>query len=128
MADGVFPVDIGPQYEGEVIRKADMRVELGGPNVKTKFELVSIRKPDEIIHEKVEIIGPDIPDIAEGSSQPIALLVDVAGSRLERDIEPVLERRLHLYLNYIDGFYHMNQRQDVWMRLNKASFNRGCDR
>jgi acetyl-CoA decarbonylase/synthase complex subunit beta len=125
MADGVFPVDIGPQYEGEVIRKADMRVELGGPNVKTKFELVSIRKPDEVVHEKVEIIGPDIPDMAEGGSQPIALLVEVAGSRLERDIEPVLERRLHLYLNYIDGFYHMNQRQDVWMRLNKASFNRG---
>jgi acetyl-CoA decarbonylase/synthase complex subunit beta len=51
--------------------------------------------------------------------------VDVAGERLERDIEPVLERRLHLYLNYIDGFYHMNQRQDVWMRLNKASFGKG---
>jgi acetyl-CoA decarbonylase/synthase complex subunit beta len=125
MADGIFPVDIGPQYEGEVIRKADMRVEFGGPNVKTRFELVSIRKPDEVVHEKVEIIGPDIPDMAEGSSQPIALLVDVAGSRLEKDIEPVLERRLHLYLNYIDGFYHMNQRQDVWMRLHKASFGKG---
>jgi acetyl-CoA decarbonylase/synthase, CODH/ACS complex subunit beta len=125
MAEGVFPVDIGPQYEGEVIRKADMRVEFGGPTVKTKFELVSITKPDEIVHERVQVIGPDIPDIAEGSSQAIALMVDVAGGRLERDIEPVLERRLHLYLNYIDGFYHMNQRQDVWMRLNKASFNRG---
>jgi acetyl-CoA decarbonylase/synthase complex subunit beta len=125
MAEGVFPVDIGPQYEGEVIRKADMRVEFGGPTVKTKFELVSITKPDEIVHERVQVIGPDIPDIAEGSSQAIALMVDVAGDRLERDIEPVLERRLHLYLNYIDGFYHMNQRQDVWMRLNKASFNRG---
>ena len=125
MADGTFPVDIGPQYEGEVIRKADMRVELGGPNVKTRFELVSIRTPGEVVHEKVEIIGPDIPDIAEGSTQPIALLVDVAGSRPEKDIEPVLERRLHLYLNYIDGFYHMNQRQDVWMRLHKASFARG---
>jgi len=125
MADGIFPVDIGPQYEGEVIRKANMRVEFGGPNVRTKFELVSIRKLDEVVHEKVEIIGPDLPDIAEGSSHPIALLVDAAGSRMERDIEPVLERRLHLYLNYIDGFYHMNQRQDVWMRLNKASFDRG---
>ncbi len=125
MADGIFPVDIGPQYEGEVIRKADMRIELGGPNVKTKFELVSIRKAEDITHEKVEVIGPDLPDMAEGGSQPVALLVEVAGGRLERDIEPVLERRLHLYLNYIEGFYHMNQRQDVWMRLNKASFNKG---
>lgn len=125
MADGIFPVDIGPQYEGEVIRKADMRVELGGPNVKTKFELVSIKQPDQVTHEKVEVIGPDIDGLPEGGSYPIALLVDVAGARLERDIEPVLERRLHLYLNYIDGFYHMNQRQDVWMRLNKASFGKG---
>jgi acetyl-CoA synthase len=57
MADGIFPVDIGPQYEGEVIRKADMRVELGGPNVKTKFEMVSIKQPNEVTHEKVEVIG-----------------------------------------------------------------------
>ncbi len=60
MSDGVFPVDIGPQYEGEVIRKADMLVEFGGPNVKSKFELVTIKKPEEVTHEKVEVIGPDI--------------------------------------------------------------------
>ena len=125
MADGIFPVDIGPQYEGEVIRKADMRVEFGGPNVKTKFELVSIKQAGEITHEKVEVIGPDIEAIPEESSNPIALLIDVAGPRLEKDIEPVLERRLHLYLNYVEGFYHMNQRQDVWMRLNKAAFSKG---
>jgi CO dehydrogenase/acetyl-CoA synthase beta subunit len=118
MADGIFPVDIGPQYEGEVIRKADMRVEFGGPNVKTKFELVSIKKPEEVTHEKVEVIGPDIDAIPEESSNPVALLVDVAGPRLEKDIEPVLERRLHLYMNYIEGFYHMNQRRmDVWSRI-----------
>ena len=110
MADGIFPVDIGPQYEGEVIRKADMRVEFGGPTVKTKFELVSIRQPGEITHEKVEVIGPDIESIPEGESRPVALLVELSGARLEKDIEPVLERRLHLYMNYIEGFYHMNQR------------------
>lgn len=125
MADGIFPVDIGPQYEGEVIRKADMQVEFGGPAVKTKFELVSIKKSEEVTHEKVEVIGPDIEAIPAGTSNPVALLVDVAGQRLEKDIEPVLERRLHLYLNYIEGFYHMNQRHDVWMRLNKSSFNKG---
>lgn len=125
MADGIFPVDIGPQYEGEVIRKADMRVEFGGPNVKAKFELVTIKKLEEVVHKKAEVIGPDIEALAEGSSNPIALLIDVAGARLEKDIEPVLERRLHLYLNYVEGFYHMNQRQDVWMRLNKQAFDKG---
>jgi acetyl-CoA decarbonylase/synthase complex subunit beta len=127
MTEGVFPVDIGPQYEGEVIRKADMRVEFGGPNVRSKFELVAVKQADEVTHGKVEIIGPDIPAIPEESSHAMALLVDVAGSHLEKDIEPVLERRLHLYLNYIEGVYHMNQRQDIWIRLRKDSFNKGLN-
>jgi CO dehydrogenase/acetyl-CoA synthase beta subunit len=36
-----FHVDIGPQYEGETVRKDEMYVEFGGPNVKAKFELVT---------------------------------------------------------------------------------------
>jgi acetyl-CoA decarbonylase/synthase complex subunit beta len=123
--DGVFPVDIGPQYEGEVIRKADLYVEFGGPNVTGKFELLTIKSLDEVENEKIEIIGPDIKEMAEGGSYPLALMIDVAGARLERDMEPVMERRMHLYGNYIEGFYHMNQRDDVWMRLNKEAFAKG---
>ena len=125
MTGGIFPVDIGPQYEGEVIRKADMRAEFGGPNVRAKFELVTTRCPEEVTHEKVEVIVPDLTEMPEGGSYSIALLVDVTGTRLEKDIEPVLERRLHLYLNYIEGVYHMNQRQDVWLRLHRDSFDKG---
>jgi acetyl-CoA decarbonylase/synthase complex subunit beta len=104
-----------------------MRIEFGGPNVRSKFELVAIKEPAEIVHEKVEVVGPDIAEFPEESSQPIALLVEIGGSRLEKDIEPVLERRLHLYLNYIEGVYHMNQRQDIWIRLRKDSFNKGLN-
>ncbi len=125
MTEGVYPVDIGPQYEGEVIRKTDMRVEFGGPSVKTKFELVTVKTSEEVIHEEVEVVGPDIEDMPEGTSQPLAIVVCVSGNELEKDIEPVLERRLHLYLNYIEGIYHMNQRQDIWLRLSKSSFNKG---
>jgi acetyl-CoA decarbonylase/synthase complex subunit beta len=124
---GIFPVDVGPQYEGEVIRKADLYVELGGPNVKNKFELVTLKGLDEVENEKIEVIGPDIKDMKEGGSYPIGLLIDVAGEKMEKDMEPVLERRMHLYANYIEGFYHMNQRDDVWMRLNKDSFNKGLN-
>ncbi len=125
MTEDVFPIDIGPQYEGEVIRKADMRVEFGGPGVKTKFELMTVRPSEEVIDHKVEVYGPDIEDIPEGTSQPLAIIVNVSGEKLEKDIEPVLERRLHLYLNYVEGVYHMNQRQDIWLRLSKSSFNKG---
>jgi acetyl-CoA decarbonylase/synthase complex subunit beta len=124
---GMFPVDVGPQYEGEVIRKADLYTEFGGPNVKSKFELVTLKGLDEVENEKIEVIGPDIKDMKEGGSYSIGLMIDVAGEKMEKDMEPVLERRMHLYANYIEGFYHMNQRDDVWMRLNKDSFNKGLN-
>jgi len=75
----------------------------------------------------VEVIGPDISEMEEGSSYPIGLLIDVAGEKLEKDMEPVFERRMHLYANYIEGLYHMNQRDDVWMRLNKDSVSKGLN-
>jgi acetyl-CoA decarbonylase/synthase complex subunit beta len=124
---GIFPVDVGPQYEGEVIRKADLYVEFGGPNVKSKFELVTLKGLDEVENEKIEIIGPDIKDMAEGGSYPLGLMIDVAGEKLEKDMEPVFERRMHLYANYIEGLYHMNQRDEIWIRLNKDSFNKGLN-
>jgi acetyl-CoA decarbonylase/synthase complex subunit beta len=124
---GIFPVDVGPQYEGEVIRKADLYVEFGGPQVKSKFELVTLKGIDEVEDQKIEVIGPDIKDMQEGGSYPMALLIDVAGGKLEKDMEPVFERRMHLYANYIEGLYHMNQRDEIWMRLNKDSFNKGLN-
>jgi len=122
-----FHVDIGPQYEGETVRKDDLHVEFGGPKVGAKFELVTLKSPEEVEHEKVEIIGPDIKDMEEGSSYPLAILIDIAGEELEKDMEPVIERRMHMYANYIEGLYHMNQRNDIWLRLNKSSFKKGLD-
>ena len=124
MADE-FHADIGPQYEGEVIRKENLQVEFGGPKAKAKFELVTLKGLDEVENEKVEIIGPDIPDMAVGSSHSIAIMIEVAGEELEKDMEPVVERRLHLYSNYIEGVYHMNQRQDIWMRVSKDAYKKG---
>lgn len=124
---GIFPVDVGPQYEGEVIRKGDMYVEFGGPQVKNKFELVTLKNLDEVEDQKIEIIGPDIKDMKESGSYPLGLMIDVAGARLEKDMEPVLERRIHLYINYIEGVYHMNQRDEIWIRLSKDSFNKGLN-
>jgi len=124
---GIFPVDVGPQYEGEVVRKADLYVEFGGPQVRSKLELVTLKSPDEVENEKIEVIGPDIADMTEGGSYPMALMIDVAGAQLEKDMEPVFERRIHLYTNYMEGVYHMNQRQDMWLRLNKDSFEKGLN-
>ncbi len=34
-------------------------------------------------------------------------------------MEPVFERRIHMYINYIEGFWHMAQRDEIWLRLHE---------
>jgi acetyl-CoA decarbonylase/synthase complex subunit beta len=129
--EGEFHADIGPQYEGEVIRKEDLYIEFGGPKSAHKFELATVKNPDDIEHEKIEIIGPDIGDLQPydeekgGGTYPIAILVDVAGGELDKDAEAIIERRIHMFTNMVEGWYHMNQRQDTWMRLSKTAYKKG---
>ncbi len=122
-----IPVDVGVIYEGERIRRNDMQVELGGPTVKEKFELAKVRPMDAIEDGKVIIIGPDIKDMKEGGVYPLGILVEAAGSTLDPQLEGVIERRIHGYLNYIEGFMHLNQRYDIWIRLGKKSFQKGLN-
>ena len=74
-----IPVDIGVVYEGERVRGKDMFVELGGPKMEQKFELAIARDMGEIDDGKVEIIGPDLKDMEEGSYHPLAIVIEVAG-------------------------------------------------
>jgi len=120
-----IPVDVGIIYEGERIRGRDMQVELGGPREELKFELVQARGMDEVEDGKVVIIGSDLPDLKEGTNHPFGLLIEVAGEEIEKDLEGVIERRLHEYVNFIEGFMHLNQRYDIQMRLSKKSYQKG---
>ena len=122
-----IPVDVGVIYEGERIRFKDTQVELGGERIDTKFELARVRKPDEIQDGKIIIIGPDIRDMPVGSSNPFGILIEVAGAQLEEGLESVVERRIHAFINYIEGMMHLNQRYDIWLRLSKKSFQKGFD-
>ncbi len=121
------PVDVGVMYEGERIRRKNMYIELGGPNIETKFELVKVRSPDDVEDEKITVVGPDIKDVKEGSSLPFGIYVEVAGKQIEEELEGVIERRIHEYWNYIEGFMHLNQRYDIWIRLSKKSFQKGLN-
>ena len=122
-----IPVDVGVIYEGERIRKKQMYVELGGPKVQYKFELVRVRKPEEVEDGKIVIIGPDLNQLEEGKSYPFGILIEVAGKELEEDLEGVFERRIHEFCNYIEGFMHLNQRQYIWLRLSKKSYKKGLN-
>ena len=122
-----IPVDVGIVYEGERIRKDDMYIELGGLKIDHKFELVRTRGMDEIEDGKISIVGPDIKEMKEGDSYPFGLYIEVAGKKIETDLEGVIERRIHDFTNFIEGFMHLNQRYDIQMRLSKKSFKRGLN-
>lgn len=122
-----FPVDIGEMHEGERVRKPQMHLEFGGLKAETKWELIKTRNPDEITDARVIIEGPDISDLKEGGSYPLGILIEVAGKKVEKDIAGVLERRLHYFLNYIEGVMHVNQRYDIWIRFTKDAYNKGLN-
>jgi len=120
-----IPVEVGLVHEGERVRKNDMQVELGGPHIPEKFEIVRVRPIDQIEDGAIRITGPDLSEMEEGKSYPIGIVVEIAGPRVETDLEGVVERRIHEYCNYIEGFMHLNQRYDIWIRLSKNAFRKG---
>ena len=122
-----IPVEVGVIYEGERIRRKNMQVELGGPSIKEKFELAKVKPLIKIEDGKITIIGPDIKDMDEGKAYPLGILVEVAGSTLDQQLEGVIERRIHGYMNYIEGLMHLNQRYDIWIRIGKKAFKKGLN-
>ena len=125
MFEGI-PVEVGVIYEGERIRWADAHVELGGPRVDRKFELVRARKMDEVKDGEFKVVGPDIKDM-EKQSYPLGILIEVAGKEVEEELEGVIERRIHEYCNFVEGLMHVNQRYDVWLRLSEKSYKKGLN-
>ncbi len=119
-----IPITVGPAFEGEVIRKGDMHVEFGGGRT-TAFELVEMVDEDQIEDGKIEVVGPEIDDVEEGSSLPLGLMVKIFGRKMQEDFEGVLERRLHYLINYGEGLWHMAQRDTIWMRISKDAAAKG---
>lgn len=120
-----IPVEVGIIYEGERIRWSDTHVEFGGQREKHKFELVKVRGLDEIEDGVVNIVGNDLSNLEPERSYPFGILIEVAGKDLEEDLEGVIERRIHEYINFIEGFMHLNQRYDIHLRISKKAFQKG---
>lgn len=119
-----IPVAYGAAFEGERIRKADVHVEFGGSK-STGFEFVTSVDLDAINDGDIEIIGPDIDTVEEGSALPLAIWVEAAGRKMQTDFEPILERQIHHLLNGAEGIWHMGQRDIMWTRVSKSGFANG---
>ena len=97
-----IPMACSPAFEGKSIRKEEMYVEFGGGRTPA-FELLRMRPREEVKDGAVTVLGPEVDDIPEGGALPLAILVDVAGAKMKADYEPVLERRIHTFVNYGEG-------------------------
>ncbi|HDP70565.1 MAG TPA: CO dehydrogenase/CO-methylating acetyl-CoA synthase complex subunit beta [Actinobacteria bacterium] len=119
-----IPVAFGPAFEGERIRGEDTYVEFGGQKTHA-FEFLRTKEMEEVENGKVEVIGKDIGEIKEGERLPLAMVIDVAGRKMQDDFESVLERQVHHMINGAEGIFHMGQRDIIWVRVSKKAKNAG---
>ena len=119
-----IPCAFGPAFEGERVRGADLYCQAGGGKTQCT-EYLKLAEMNEIEDGKVTVIGPDIGDMKEGDTFPLAIMMRVAGREFQEDFEPILERQTHHLINYIQGIMHMGQRDIAWVRVSKAAVEKG---
>jgi acetyl-CoA synthase len=119
-----IPVPYGSAFEGEVVRKNDMRVEFGGKNSRA-FEYLQMVDLDKVEDGKIELVGPSFDDVPAQGAIDLGILVQVAGRKMEKDFEPVLERQIHYFINGASGIQHIGQRDIAWIRISQAAADKG---
>jgi acetyl-CoA synthase len=120
------PVPYGSAFEGEVVRKADMRIEFGGRQSRC-FEYLSIAEMDEITDGKIDVIGLGFGDVKPQGAMDLGIVVKVSGRGMQKDFEPVLERQIHYFVNGASGIQHIGQRDIAWIRISNAAAEKGFD-
>ncbi|MCP4717638.1 MAG: CO dehydrogenase/CO-methylating acetyl-CoA synthase complex subunit beta [Deltaproteobacteria bacterium] len=119
-----IPISYGPAFEGERVRGADIYFECGGGRTQM-VEYSVLKEMNEVEDGKIDIIGPDIPDIEPGSKLPFAIFVEIAGRKMQDDFLPILERQIHHLINYAQGLMHIGQRDIAWIRIAKQAVEKG---
>ena len=119
-----IPVAFASAFEGEIIRRGDMQVEVDGSR-KDCFELVCTKDASEIEDHRIVVDGPELDQIPEGSKISLSYTVDVAGKAMQPDFEAVMERKIHAFLNCVEGVMHTGQRDMIRVRISKADFAAG---
>ena len=119
-----IPVAFASAFEGEIIRRGDMQVEVDGSRVDC-FELVQTREASDVEDHKIVVDGPEIDEIPVGSKISLSYTVEVAGKAMQPDFESVMERKIHSWINCIEGVMHTGQRDMIRIRISKADFEAG---
>ncbi len=119
-----IPVSFASAFEGEIIRRPDMQVEVDGSRVDC-FELVTTKDVNEIEDHAIIYEGPDLDEIPVGSKISMSYTVEVGGKAMQPDFEAVMERKIHAFINCIEGVMHTGQRDSIRIRISKADYEAG---
>ncbi len=119
-----IPVGYAAAFEGERVRKDDMHVQFGF-KYSDSVELVLMKDPADIQDGDVQVSGPDIDTVEAGGAMPLSIEVLVAGRKMQRDFEGIMERQIHRWTSNTMGFMHTGQRDQIWCRISKKSFDAG---
>jgi acetyl-CoA synthase len=126
VADVPVPVPYGSAFEGEVVRKSDMRIEFGGKYSRA-FEFLRMTSLDQVVDGKIEVVGPGFDEIEDKGHMDLGIVVEVAGRKMQEDFEPVLERQIHYFINGASGIQHIGQRDIAWIRISNSAGEKGFD-
>ena len=119
-----IPVAFSSAFEGEIVRRNDTHVDVDSTKMDC-FEWVRQKPAQEIEDHSIEIIGSDIDAYEPGSRIALGMIVDVCGKNMQSDFEPVFERKIHHFLNFIEGVMHTGQRDMLRIRVSKNAFAAG---
>ena len=117
-----IPVAFAAAFEGEIIRKADMKVEFWSSK-NTTCELVTMRDMDQVEDHRIVVDGPDID--SGDVEYALATYIEVAGTKMQKDFESVIERKIHAWFNYMEGVMHTGQRNQFRIRISHDAYDKG---
>jgi len=120
-----IPVAFASAFEGEIIRKNDMAVEFTNDKNAT-CELVIMKDPSAVENHRIAVVGKDITGLTDFPvNMALSTYVEVTGAKMKTDFEPVIERKLHHWFNYMEGVMHTGQRNMFRIRIGKEALSKG---
>ena len=55
----------------------------------------------------------------------LGIVVEVAGRKMQKDFEPIIERQFHYFTNGAEGIQHNGQRDITWIRVSHGAADKG---
>jgi len=119
-----IPVGYAAAFEGERVRKEDMHVQFGF-KYSDAVEYARMVEPPDIQDGDIQVAGPDIDAVRPGGAMPLCMEALIAGRKMQRDFEGIMERQIHRWTSHAMGFMHTGQRDQIWCRVSKKAFEAG---